>query len=336
VRRLAALAAVLVAAAIAGAGGSFVTCRADGIACSDHYLFLPDPARPVDPLVEVPGESGGRAEGGIYMVDILVRRATYLERVFPGLAEDGASLEPGHAVNPVGVSEQQRRRESLNEMSRSQEIAVAVALRSLGRDVEVERRGAEVAAVFPDSPAAGALEVGDVIIEARGARIRSINDLRRVMGDVKPGNEVDLTVQRGTEREELRLATIESGEGRAVVGVQVQDAAEFTFPLDIEIDAGDIGGPSAGLAFALDVVDELGPRDVDRGRRVAVTGELDLDGRVHAIGGVRQKTIGAREAGADVFVVPDDNAEEARRYADGLEIVAVSTFDEALSALARS
>jgi PDZ domain-containing protein len=105
-------------------------------------------------------------------------------------------------------------------------------------------------------------------------------------------------------------------------------------PLQVDIDLGRVGGPSAGLAFALDIIDELGPTDIDHGERVVATGELDLDGNVHEIGGIKQKTIGARDADADVFLVPDANAAAARKYADGLRIVAVSDLDEALHALA--
>jgi PDZ domain-containing secreted protein len=98
------------------------------------------------------------------------------------------------------------------------------------------------------------------------------------------------------------------------------------------VDAKGIGGPSAGLAFALDIVDELGA-DVDQQRKVVVTGELSLDGRVLPIGGIKQKTIAAREGNADVFVVPRENADEAERYAGDLEIVPVSSFEEALREL---
>jgi PDZ domain-containing protein len=102
----------------------------------------------------------------------------------------------------------------------------------------------------------------------------------------------------------------------------------------VKIEAGSIGGPSAGLPFALDVMEELG-RDVDRGHRVAATGELALDGSVNPVGGLKQKTIGARRAHVDVFLVPaGDNAAEDRRYANGLRIVPVKSFRQALSALA--
>jgi PDZ domain-containing protein len=146
-----------------------------------------------------------------------------------------------------------------------------------------------------------------------------------------PGEPVVITLLRKGAEHELEVGTrAAERERRALMGVIVQP--ELEFPVDVRIDAGDIGGPSAGLAFALDVIDELGA-DVDGGRRIAVTGALDLSGRVLPVGGVAQKTVGARDVDADVFVVPATNAAEARRYADGLEIVPVSTFREALTAL---
>lgn len=303
---------------------------------SDHYLVLPDRARPTDPLVAVPGEEIGPAgDGGIYMVDVRIGRASLFERLFPGVRE-GADLLPERVINPEGVSDTQRRRSSLNEMSRSQLIAITVALRQLGREVDIEAVGAEVVLVQPGAPADGELEVGDVIVAAQGDDVTSTADLQRAMSDLAPGDEASLTVERGEgEPIELMLATRASDQDpeRAVVGVQVQDAEDFQFPIDIEIDAGSIGGPSAGLAFALDIVDELGD-DVDGGRTIVATGELNLEGDVLPIGGIKQKVIGARRAGADVFLVPDRNAADARAAADGLAIVAVSDFDEALSALA--
>jgi PDZ domain-containing protein len=128
---------------------------------------------------------------------------------------------------------------------------------------------------------------------------------------------------------------IRSDEGVPIIGIIVSPAVEVeNLPLDVEIDTGGVGGPSAGLAFALDLLEELG-RDVDRGQKIAVTGTLELDGTVGEIGGVKQKTIGVRRADIDVFVVPaGDNAAEARRYADGVRIVAVKSFQQALRALA--
>jgi len=317
----------VVAVVVAVAGGLYVVP-------SDHYLVLPDRARPADPLVSLPDEQEEEnGVGGIYMVDVLVRKASILERVFPGIAE-GSSLVPAEQVNPVGVSDEQRRQSSLNEMSRSQEIAAAVALRSLGREVTIEPNGVEVTLIRPDFPAEGKLEVGDVIVRANGADTRTTGELRGVMLDVEPGKQVRLVVDRGDSRREVRVGTRAGPEDpeQAVFGVQIQQSADINLPVAVKIEAGNIGGPSAGLAFALEIVDTLG-RDLDRGKTVVATGAIRLDGKVDPVGGIQQKTIGARQAGADLFLVPDANAAEARRHADGLPIVAVSNFREALSEL---
>jgi len=324
-RRLAFVLTALLAVVVTGLALSIIP--------SDHYIVLPDRARPTDPLVRVPGEES-QDEEDIYMVDVRIGRASLFERLFPWTKE-GADLLPERAINPAGVSDRQRRQSSLNDMSRSQLIAITVALRELGREVEVDESGAEVVLVQPGAPADDVLEVGDVILEAEGQEVESIQGLQRALSDVEPGQEVELTVQREDERVQVTSGTRAAPDDadRAVMGVQVQDALDFDFPVDIEIDAGNIGGPSAGLPFALDIIDELGD-DVDRGRKIVATGELTLDGEVLPIGGVKQKAIGAREAGADIFLVPDANFEDAKKATDDVEIIAVSNIEEALSVLA--
>ena len=144
-----------------------------------------------------------------------------------------------------------------------------------------------------------------------------------------------LRVRRDGKLETVTVRTVESPreQGRAIIGIRVAQAADIKLPLKVDIDLGQVGGPSAGLPFALDVLQELGT-NVDRGRKVVATGEIALDGTVGPIGGVKQKTYGAREAGADVFLVPaGENAAEARRYAGNLRIIPVESFQQALSAL---
>lgn len=301
---------------------------------TDTYIFLPHRATAVAPLVEVEGGGDPKDGGGIYFVDVLVRKATLLEQIWPGIRE-GATVVPAGDVRPPGVSEQERRREELAEMRRSQRVAAAVALRELGYEVDAKAIGARVEFVNPDAPARKRLDAGDVIVAAGGERVTAPADLRRAVRRVGVGAELLLTIRRNGEEREVVVRTIRSDDGVPIIGVVVSQAVEIEkLPLDVEIDTGGVGGPSAGLAFALDLLEELG-RDVDRGRRIAVTGSLELDGTVGSIGGVKQKTIGVRRADIDVFVVPaGDNAREARRYADGVRIVAVNTFQQALRALA--
>ena len=302
---------------------------------SDTYIFLPDRARPVDPLITVQGGHKIRGARGIYFVDIFVRKATLIERLFPSIHE-GAQLVPASSVLPKGVSETARQNADKREMTRSQEVAAAVALRAAGYHVVARPTGALIQQVAGDAPAAGKLQPTDVVTAADGRRVRGPADLRRIVESHKPGDTVRLTIHRGSQLKQIVVGTVADSAhpGHALIGVFVDQAAFIKLPITVKINAGSIGGPSAGLAFALDVLEELG-RNVDHGRRVAATGQLELNGTVSAIGGVEQKTIGVRRSGIDVFLVPaGENAAVARRYAHGLRIVPVHSFRQALRALA--
>ena len=318
---------------LTGAALALVTFGILWLTPSHDYLVLPDQAHVVAPLVTVEKPARGGGADGLYFVDVIERRATLFESIFPGI-RSGSSLVPGSRVNPEGVTDDARRRASLSQMARSQEIAAAVALRKLGYHVDVHENGALVVALFAGLPAEGKVLPGDVIVAADGAPVRSTNDLQRLISARKPGDAVTLTLRDPSGLRKVRLVTAPNPEdaSRAVIGVLVEAAAEIRLPFKVRIDAGNIGGPSAGLAFALDVMEKLG-RDVDHGRRVAATGELALDGAVGEIGGIKQKTIGARRAGVDMFLVPVGNFAEAKRNAKGLRVIAVKSLDQALRVL---
>ncbi len=302
---------------------------------SDSYLLMPDVAKPLAEKVEVEGEQP-HPPGGIYYVDVVVRQASLLEELSDLTRPEGADLVPRHALVPPGSDFADRRRQNLRLMERSEEIAAAVALRELDYDVAADPEGALVVAVAAVAPAAGTVAPTDVIVAVDGDPVRTPDDLRRLIAKREPGEPVRLSVRRGNDEEEVQVGTVESPDedGRPIVGIHVEQFADIDLPLDVEIDLGGVGGPSAGLAFALDVMEEL-RGDVDRGLRVAATGELELDGAVAPVGGLKLKTLGAHDAGVDVFIVPaGDNAAEARRYANGLRIVPVRTFQQALRALA--
>jgi PDZ domain-containing protein len=305
------------------------------VAPSGDYILLPENAKPLEPLVQVQGEQPGRDRGGIYYVAVDVRKASLLERALPGLHE-GATLIPADEINPAGESDRTRRQEDLRDMAQSQKLAAAVALRQLGYKVQVRQRGVLIEGVAADYPANGKLRPGDVVVAVDGEPVRTVGDLRRLMAQKKPGDEVRLTVRRDGKKSDVTFKTAANPNNakQAFLGVVISDDAEVVkLPVDVKIDLGNVGGPSAGLAFALDLVDELG-RDVDHGMRVAATGEITLDGSIRPVGGVKQKTIGARRSGMDLFLVPGENAAEARRYADGLRVVPVDSFQQALRELA--
>jgi PDZ domain-containing protein len=300
---------------------------------SKSYLLVPDVAHPVAPAIKVPNEHK-ETLGGIYFVDVFERRATLLERLFPGI-ESGSTLVPADRLGPPGQSDKQRRQADLREMSRSQRVASAVALRAAGYKARFQLLGVVVESVLKNVPATGKLRPGDHIVSVDGKRVGSVCGLQHALAALPTLRTVTLGLRRGTRAHSVVLRPKLEPGGRRVLGILASsDARIGKLPLDVKIDAGNVGGPSAGLAFSLGILEALG-KDVDRGNRVAVTGTIEADGCVGDIGGVKQKTIGARRAHVDAFLVPaGENAREARRYAEGLRIIPVESFQQALRALA--
>jgi PDZ domain-containing protein len=303
---------------------------------ANEYIFLPDKAHPVAPLVTVQG-GHDPTRGGVYFVDVVVQSATLLDKITGGALHNGADLYPKQAVDPPGVSQQLRRTLDLQDMHLSQQVAAAVALRADGKKVVLTPVGVRVTATFQGLPAFEKLQPGDVIIAVDGKRAPTVTDLRTDIRARRIGDVVSLTVRRGKQTLVEKMKTVADSKGKnamPVVGIATEPALDIHLPLQVRIDAGNVGGPSAGVAFALEVLEELG-RDVVHGHKIAATGEIFADGSIGPIGGIKQKTIGAREAHVDAFLVPaGENAQEARKYAHGLRIIPVDTFPQALRALA--
>jgi Lon-like protease len=308
---------------------------------SSDFLLVPDPAHPVAPLVQVQGGHNPRGPGGIYYVDVVEERASLLEKLIPALRAPGSSLVPRSDIIPPGADFAASRRLDRAMMQTSQQFAAAVALRSLGYHVVARPTGVQVDAVEVQSDADHKIVPGDVILAVDGKPTPTpLKLVKAVRRGHRVGQVVSVKFRRGgrTKTVSVRLtpATPEGPGARVpAIGLIGEPSASVKLPLRVSIDAGQVGGPSAGLAFALDVRAELG-HDPTHGYRVVATGQINLDGSVGPIGGIEQKTFGARKAHADVFLVPaaGGNASDARRYAHGLRIVAVRSFAQALRALA--
>jgi PDZ domain-containing protein len=304
---------------------------------SDDYLEVPDVAHPLENLVQVSGAKPQHDGGDIYYVDVLLKQASLLESLVPAVRPEGADLVERAQIVEPGISNKERFKLDLATMKVSQTVASVVALRQLGYRLPVHAAGVRVVVVTSGSRAAGLLKPGDVIVAADGKPVRTRTDLATALGRHQPGDVVKITIRRGTKRLTLSITTIADSADpkRPIIGVLPIQALRVSLPFQIRFDLQKVGGPSAGLAFALELLEKRG-RDVDRGYKVAATGELELDGTVSRIGGIKQKTIGARRTHVDVFLVPvdGDNAREAKRYAKGLRIIPVESFQQALRALA--
>ena len=298
-----------------------------------YELQLVDPAHPVAPLVDVKAKHVRRTDKGtIYFVDVRERPARLLERLLPWIRSSGSTL----VKTPPGISTSLENRLGVQEMADSQKVAPYVALKLLGYNVKARSDGVTLLTVQKGAPAAKTLQPGDVILAVNGHPVTTVLALRALLGHKHPGDVVTVRFRRGPKVDQAKIETTSDPKTpkQALIGVVGTDDLRVHLPVPVSIDSQGIGGPSAGLAFALDILQQLG-RNVTHGRRIAATGELALNGQVLPIGGVKQKTLGVRRAGVDVFLVPaGDNAREARRYADGLRIIPVENIQQALRALA--
>lgn len=302
---------------------------------SSSFLLLPDSPHPLEQVVKVK-KAKKDDKGGFYFVAVVERRATLSERYLPFLRRD-ATLVSEQDVGRSNISDKEHARIAAAAMDQSKKVAEAVALRHLGYKVVIRPRGLTVESTALGSPASKKLRQGDRITAVDGATALSYARLVALINRHRVGERVRITFSRSGVEQTVALRTIASPyDARAsFIGVSTSQAATIKLPIEVKIDAGNVGGPSAGLAFALELTDKLG-RDIDRGFRVAATGELFLDGSVRAIGGVKEKVIGARRAGIEIMLVPvdGDNAKDARRYAGNMKIVPVTSFQQALHALA--
>ena len=304
---------------------------------SNQYLEVPDEAHPLQGLVQVPGTKPPKGGGDIYYVDVLLRPASLLESWVPAVRPEGSDIIARTQIVEPGISDKERFQLDLATMKVSQAVASVVALRQLGYHVPIRPDGVRVVAVTSGSHAAGLVRPGDVIVAADGKPVRTRTDLAAALSRHKPGDVVSLVIRRGGRKSTVSVRTTSDRQDpkRPIIGVLPIQALHVQLPFPIKFNLRKVGGPSAGLAFALELLEQKG-RDVDRGYKVAATGEIELNGSVTRIGGIKQKTIGARKSHVDVFLVPvdGDNAKDAKRYAHGLKIIPVKTFQQALRALA--
>lgn len=284
------------------------------------------------PVLAVKGRSTSPTTGQLMFTTVLVSggpgRSVSAIDLLAAWLSPAQEVLPEEQVFPPGQTKEQADEEGAAEMASSQEVAATVALRGLGTVVpEIVR----VASVPEQSPNAGILEEGDEFVSVRGVAVTGADDLRAQIQRTPPGEPLPLVVRRKGTEQALTVTTTES-KGRTVIGVFL--GIDYDPPIDVTINAGGVGGPSAGLMFALAIDDVLTPGPATGGQTIAGTGTLDGDGSVGPIGGIRQKMVGAQEDGATWFLAPADNCGEVSgAVPDGLRVVKVATFAEGKAAL---
>jgi PDZ domain-containing protein len=284
------------------------------------------------PLITVPGHRTYPTSGHLNMVTVSYEGGPGTDlNIFQALR---AWLDPSEAVVPeselfpAGQSAQQTQAQDTAEMTDSQETAQAAALTALHIPYQTQ---VDVVATVPGAPAAKVLKAGDVITAVDGVAVTGETQLTTLITSHPAGSVLRLSVLRSGKALSLSVATKESG-GKPIIGVAVQE--NYKFPFTVKISVGDIGGPSAGMMFALGIIDKLTPLNLTGGKFIAGTGEITAAGQVEAIGGIQQKMVGARDAGATVFLAPASNCSDVvGAIPAGLRVVKVSTLTQAMTYL---
>ncbi len=312
----------------------------------DAYISRPGDAYELSPLVEVEGRDADD-EGTLSLMTVTMFNATPALYVMAKFQEGYKILEPGQVRSPHESDEEYNVRQ-LKLMSDSQVNALKVAFEQADLPHEVTTKGVFVMNVLEDGAAAGKLSPGDHLLEIDGQAFGSMEEFLEYLATKAAGDEVDLLIERNDRRlnQTVVLAPLPTEPERAGIGISfVEDKAIETTP-SVTIDSDTIGGPSAGLMFTLEILNQLLDEDITHGYDIAGTGTMESDGKVGRIGGIDQKIIAADRAGIEVFFAPDDShgsnqpsnydvaLETAQEIESDMDIVPVATIESALDYLA--
>ncbi|MEU5882018.1 PDZ domain-containing protein [Spirillospora sp. NPDC047279] len=286
------------------------------------------------PLVRIEGRQTYQDNGHLNFTTVTYRGGPGaridLFTALRGWVDGDVAIVPEETIFPKNETQQQVDEENTRQMRDSQQNAEAAALNQLKIPISTQ---VIVDSVQKGKPADGKIKAGDELLAVDDNKVTSVAQVTDLMAKRKIGDPVTVTLKRSGKEQKVTLTTVASPDGkRAVVGIVLGD--QYKFPFKVDISVGDVGGPSAGLMFSLAIVDKLTPGPLTGGKFIAGTGTITPEGKVGPIGGIQQKMIAAREAGATVFLTPADNcADAASARPDGLRLVRADTLDGTIKSI---
>ena len=301
-----------------------------------YYAMSPGPTEEVSGLVSIPVEPTFESGGDLYLLTVGLREVNVFEWVEAQFSEE-TDLIAREQIRPSGTTQEEVTRRNLESMNESIDTAIFVALERLGYAVGFSGNGAEVLQVVEASGSEGVLEVGDLITAVEGQPVRTSDEAAGIIRTFGVGDTITITGLRGEDPLDVAITLTPHPDiaGAPMLGVALDTAGlELVLPIAVNIDSRNIGGPSAGMMYALAVIDLLTEGDLTGGNRIAGTGTIRFDQSIGPIGGVRQKVYAARGIGADYVLVPADNYEDALTAAgDEIRVVSISSLQDALDFL---
>ena len=296
-----------------------------------YYSLGPGPAREVQPLIRVSGAQEYPSQGKLIMTTVSFRGLSAVGMLVAWL-DPHLAVVSQETLYPPGETAEQEQQRSLSQMDQSKIDATDVVLRRLTDYPKDHGDGALLEFVYPGCPAEGKLFAGDLVESVDGTPVHSADDASKALDAVPVKDPITFQVLAAGENHDITLTRERClpDVDAPRVGINLIDP----FPIDVRIASGDVGGPSAGLMWAVGLYDLLTPGDITAGKTVAGTGTIDTRGRVGPIGGIQDKVVAAERAGATVFLVPADNMKELADADTGdMRLISVSTFQDALDAL---
>ncbi len=269
--------------------------------------------------------------GNIFLTTVSKNTANGLTIVY-GFFHPYIELRPREQVIPPDMDRDEYNELMQQRMEDSQDTARIVALETLTYEVEFAGEGVEVVELEEDSPAENHLIKGDVIKKAENEEIYLADQLVSQVENYPVGEKISLIVKRDEQLIEKNISTAEHPEksGKSYLGIYIQTKNwEPVLPVTINFDTGRIGGPSAGLMFVLEIMNQLTEEDLTAGKKIAGTGAVSLDGSINPVGGVEHKVRAAEQEGADYFLVPGDNYSEARESARAIDVIEINNVEQA-------
>jgi len=311
-----------------------------GLTKTEYYFMSPGP--PYQWEIDYGNNDNYTFEGNLYQLTVRRDEANIFVYLW-SLINDSYDLYPREVILPDGVTPQELSEISIQNMRTSENVAIAVALKNIGYEIESKGDGVAVVGLLEDSPVKDKLKKGDLINSINSTDIFSATEFIATLRTYSIGETVSIGLLReidGVKKQIFVKTTLVEHieyKGEPMVGFLATTVNErFDFPFEIDIKTGNVGGPSAGLMMALNVYNNLIPNDITNSMIVAGTGTIEIDGSVGPVGGIKQKIIAAKRAGAELILVPVANFEEAQPFeTDKTAIVAVDSFDEALSVISQ-
>lgn len=301
-------------------------------------MYAPGPAVAVGPMISVPAERRSEeTHGALLLTTVITQTPITLGQWLWAQLNPAYVLVPPERVVPVDMTPQQLIQRNVSMLEESEATALVVGARLGGYPAELTSTALQISSVAADSPSLNILLPGDIILSVDNTPTPDMTSLREQLARHRAGDQVTLQLERQGERKALTVELMAPAENSQIprIGIALQPLglnAELPFPISITTQK-IVGGPSAGLMFSLAIYDALSAGDLTQGWRIAGTGTISLDGTVGPIGGIAQKVAGAEWAGAEFFIVPREHEQEARQVARRIQLIPVSTAQEAIQAL---